>query len=215
MLHSLLITWFDFVREWGYLGVFLLMALESSIVPIPSEVVMPPAAYWASQGQMNFWGVVLAGTAGSYFGSVICYFAARLLGRPVVSKYGKYFLMGPEKVAMAEAWVTQYGASGIFFSRLLPVIRHLISIPAGLLKMNLPKFSVATTIGAGLWCLILAWFGNEVIGNRPDLLSSPETMVAVLREKLHWFVAAVIVLATAYGFVAFFKRRRRSTAEAL
>jgi membrane protein DedA with SNARE-associated domain len=208
MLHHLLTVWFEFVRDWGYLGVFLLMALESSIVPIPSEVVMAPAAFWASQGKMDFWGVVLAGTAGSYFGSVVSYWGARLLGAPVVARYGKYFLMGPDKIAMAENWVTDYGAGGIFFSRLLPVIRHLISIPAGLLKMSFTRFSIATISGAFAWCTVLSWFGQKVIGDRPDLLSSPEALVAVCREKLHLVVGGVIVLAAAYGLVMYVKRRK-------
>lgn len=214
MLHNLLIVWFNFVRDWGYVGVFLLMALESSIVPVPSEVVMPPAAYWASQGQMSFWGVVFAGTAGSYFGSALSYLLARRVGAPVVSRYGNYVMMGPEKIGMAERWVTQYGASGIFFSRLLPVIRHLISIPAGLLRMNYSAFSVATILGAFAWCAVLSWFGAQVIGDRPDLLSSPQVLVSVLREKLHLVVAGVMVLAAAYGVVLYIKKRQTRSVEA-
>lgn len=215
MLHHLLIVWFNFVKDWGYLGVFFLMALESSIVPIPSEVVMPPAAYWAAQGQMNFWFVVLAGTLGSYFGAAVSYFVARAVGTPIVFRYGKFFLMGPEKVMTAEAWVTRYGAGGVFFSRLLPVVRHLISIPAGLLKMNFGRFSAATLLGAGAWCGILSWFGQQVLGDRPDLLANPEAMVAVLREKLHLVVAGVIVLAAAYACVMVVKKRQQKEVSAL
>src|SRR6476619_861021 len=109
MLHTLLLTWFNFVRDWGYLGVFLLMALESSIVPIPSEVVMPPAAFWASQGRMDFWGVVFMGTAGSYFGSIVSYGVSRFFGAPFVARYGKYFLLGPEKIQLAENLIVRYG----------------------------------------------------------------------------------------------------------
>lgn len=215
MMHEWLVSWFNFVRDWGYMGVFLLMALESSIVPIPSEVVMPPAAYWAAQGRMDFWGVVVAGTAGSYFGSIVSYVISRAVGRPVVSRYGKYFLMGPEKVAMAEVWVTSFGSVGIFISRLLPVVRHLISIPAGILKMNPLRFSLATTLGAFAWCAILSWFGQQVIGDRPDLMSSPEALVAVCREKLHWFVGGVMVLAAAYALVIFVKKRQGTRVQAL
>ncbi|MBI3544600.1 MAG: DedA family protein [Deltaproteobacteria bacterium] len=215
MLHSLLTSWFNFVRDWNYLGVFLLMALESSIVPIPSEVVMPPAAFWASQGKMEFWLVVLAGTAGSYFGSLMSYLVSQWVGRPVVTRFGKYFLLGPEKVAMAEVWVTRYGAGGVFFSRLLPVIRHLVSIPAGLLKMNFVKFSLATTLGAFSWCAILSWFGQQILGDHPELLSSPEAMVAVCREKLHLVVAGVMVLAMAYSVVVYMKRKQPKAATAL
>ncbi len=215
MFHQMLVSWFNFVRDWGYLGVFLLMALESSIVPIPSEVVMAPAAYWAAQGKMEFWLVVLAGTSGSYFGAALSYVVSRTVGGPVVARYGKYFLMPPSKLLMAEGWITRYGVAGIFFSRLLPVVRHLISIPAGVLKMGFARFSVATTLGAGLWCIILSWFGVKVIGDRPDLLDSPEVLVAVCRDKLQWFVGAVIVLAAAYALVMYVKRKQTTPANAL
>lgn len=209
-MHQLIVSWFHFVEQWGYAGIFFLMALESSIVPIPSEVVMPPAAFWASQGKMSFWAVVLSGTAGSYFGSIVNYYLARWLGLPFVARYGKYFLMPSEKVKMAEDWVVRYGAAGIFTARLLPVIRHLISIPAGILKMDLLKFSTATLLGAFLWCLVLSWFGQQVIGGSPELLNSPTEMVEVLRHKLQWFVAAVVVLAAAYAFVKWAYRRGRA-----
>ena len=158
-------VWFRFVENYGYWGVFLLMALESSIVPIPSEIVMPPAAYWAAQGRMSFWLVVLAGTGGSLFGSLASYFVSRALGTPFILRYGKFILLPPEKIVAAEAWVNEYGVSGIFFARLLPVVRHLISIPAGILRMPLAPFSAATTAGAFLWCWILSWFGAKIIGD--------------------------------------------------
>lgn len=210
MLHDLIVSWFHFVEQWGYTGVFFLMALESSIVPIPSEVVMPPAAFWASQGKMSFWGVVAAGTFGSYFGSIANYYLARWLGAPFLRRYGKYFLMPPEKVQMAEVWVVRHGSVGIFIARLLPVVRHLISIPAGILKMDVLKFSIATTVGAFIWCAILSWFGQQVIGGSPELLNSPTEMVGVLKSKLQWFVAAVVVLGAAYGLVKWAYRRGRA-----
>src|SRR5689334_7476170 len=133
MFHELLRTWFQWVEMWGYAGVFILMAMESSIIPVPSEVVLPPAAFWAAQGRMSLAGVILAGTAGSYFGSVLSYWAARWVGQQVLERYGKYFLMPPEKLRMAERWVNQFGFLGIFAARLFPVVRHLISMPAGVL----------------------------------------------------------------------------------
>lgn len=101
-MHDLIQTWFQFVETWGYVGVFLLMAAESSILPVPSEVVLPPAAYWASQGRMDFWGVVLAGTAGSWFGSAVSYWLARWIGRPLILRYGKYLLISERKMLLAE-----------------------------------------------------------------------------------------------------------------
>jgi membrane protein DedA with SNARE-associated domain len=208
MLHELVRTWFGWVEAWGYFGVFLLMAMESSIIPVPSEVVMPPAAFWAAQGRMNLAAVILAGTAGSYFGSLLNYWVARWVGQPVVNRYGKYFLMSPEKLKMAEGWIARFGTPGVFLARLLPVVRHLISIPAGILKMPLGRFSAATILGAGLWCGVLSWFGQEVLGSHPELLQSPEAMIHALKEKLHWFVLAVVLLALLYGVVAWMKRSR-------
>src|SRR6476661_3179251 len=110
MIHELVRTWFGWVEAWGYAGVFLLMAMESSIIPVPSEIVMPPAAFWAAQGRMSFAGVVIAGTAGSYFGSIVSYWVSRRVGQPIVAKYGKYFLMPPEKLVIAELWVNRFGS---------------------------------------------------------------------------------------------------------
>src|SRR6185437_35001 len=107
LLHQLIRTWFGWVDHWGYWGVFVLMAMESSIIPVPSEIVMPPAAFWAAQGRMSFAGVVLVGTLGSYFGSAVSYWVSRALGFPIVSRYGKYVLMPSDKLVMAEAWVNQ------------------------------------------------------------------------------------------------------------
>lgn len=210
MLHELIRVWFGWVENWGYAGVFFLMALESSIVPVPSEVVMPPAAFWAAQGKMNFWGVVLAGTLGSYAGSVASYFGAQWLGLPILRRYGKYFLLPPDKIEMAEKWVKQYGVAGVFVARLLPVVRHLISMPAGVFRMNFLSFSVVTLVGAGLWCAILSWFGQQVLGGHPELLNSPAEMVHVMKSKLQWFVAGVAVLGVLYAFVLRFKNRSAS-----
>ena len=205
--HALLRVWFHFVEAQGYLGVFLLMALESSVVPIPSEIVMPPAAYWAAQGRMDFWGVVLIGTAGSLFGSLVSYAVSRAAGAPIVERYGKFVLLPQKTIAAAEGWVREYGVSGIFFARLLPVVRHLVSIPAGILRMPLAAFSAATTTGAFLWCLTLAWFGKKIIGDSPQLLDSPEELMIVLKHKTHFIVLGVVLLAAAYAAMAHFRKR--------
>jgi membrane protein DedA with SNARE-associated domain len=207
MFHALMVFWFNLVKDWGYLGVVVLMAMESSIFPVPSEVVIPPAAYWAAQGQMSFVGVIIAGTVGSYLGSAITYWVAKRVGIPFIERFGRIFLLPPEKVGMAEGWVVRYGVSGIFFARLLPVVRHLISIPAGILKMDFLKFSVATIIGSFIWCSILTWFGQEVIGHRPDLMDSPEALVKALKEKLHVVVFAIICGAVAYAVMRYMKGR--------
>jgi membrane protein DedA with SNARE-associated domain len=210
MLHSLLTDWFHLVENWGYLGVFFLMALESSIVPVPSEVVMPPAAFWAAQGRMSFAGVVLAGTLGSYVGSAVSYWISLWVGRPIVARFGKYAFISVEKLALAENWIARFGTPGIFFARLLPVIRHLISIPAGICRMPFLPFSTATALGAGLWCLVLSWYGRSVIGDHPELLNSPEDMVHVIKSQMIWIIAAVVALAAAYFLMVKIGQRRRT-----
>ena len=205
--HALLKVWFHFVEAQGYLGIFLLMAVESSVVPLPSEVVIPPAAYWAAQGRMNFWLVVVVGAAGSLFGSLISYGISRAVGEPIVRRYGKYFFLPAPAIVAGENWVREYGVSGIFFARLLPVVRHLISIPAGILRMPVAAFSATTTAGAFLWCLILAWFGKKIIGDAPQLLDSPEQMMHVLKDKMHFLVLGIVVFAAAYAVMVYFRKR--------
>jgi membrane protein DedA with SNARE-associated domain len=211
MLHAWLVTWFQWVEHWGYLGVFVLMAMESSIIPVPSEIVMAPAAFWAAQGRMDFWAVVVVGTAGSYIGSLAMYLVSRSLGIPVVhhlgKRYGKFLLISDEKLKVGEAWVRTHGVVGIFLARLLPVIRHLIGIPAGLFRMPIGAFSAATIVGSGLWCFVLAWFGREVIGSSPELLQSPEQLIAVMKAKVIWIVAGVALFTALYGAMIWMRKR--------
>ena len=158
-MHDLINWLLNTLNAMGYPGIFALMAMESSIIPVPSEFVMPPAGYLAHQGQMNIWIAILIGTFGSLVGSYANYFAARWLGRPLVLKYGKYVWITEEKFAKVESFFLKHGEISIFIGRLLPVIRHLISIPAGIAGMNHFRFSLYTLIGAGMWCTILAWIG--------------------------------------------------------
>lgn len=211
MMQSLIETWFQWVHEWGYGGVILLMAMESSIFPVPSELVIPPAAILAAQGgEMTVPGVILAGTFGSWLGSAITYWVALWVGRPVVMKFGKYFLLPPGKVERAERFMHRYESGGIFFARLLPVIRHLISIPAGMIRMGFLKFSVLTTVGAAIWCWVLAVLGQKV-GNKlepqqMDALKKGEgvdllQLVHAVKHEALWIIAAVGVVCVLY-FVA-------------
>jgi len=161
-LFKPLIDWYlGALQTGGYFLVALLMAVESSIVPLPSEVVIPPAAYLADTGQirMSLWGIVLAGTIGSWLGASAMYWASRWAGRPLVMRFGKYLFISPAKVEGAERWAAQYGSVGIFVSRLLPVVRHLIGIPAGIVRMNYWKFSSYTILGSAIWCAVLCWVG--------------------------------------------------------
>lgn len=198
MLHQLLQTWFTWVNDWGYWGVVLLMAMESSIFPVPSEVVMPPAAFLAAQGKMNLWGVILAGTFGSWLGSAITYWVARALEQVFIKKWGKFFFITEEKVKRAEHFVHRYEAGGIFFARLLPVVRHLISIPAGMLKMPFGMFSLMTTVGSFVWCSILSWYGKGMAERNPKLMENPEEMVHAIKHESIWLVGGIAVICVLY-----------------
>jgi membrane protein DedA with SNARE-associated domain len=211
-LHHLLATWMQFILDWGYLGVFIMMAFESTAVPVPAEIVIPPAAYWAAQGRLSFAGVIIAATAGSWFGSAVSYWIAWKFGRPLVERYGRYVLMSPDKIAKADQWFDAYGAGGIFVARLLPVIRHLISIPAGLFRMNFRWFSIMTIAGAGIFCSALAWFGAKVIGDRPELMNDPSAMTAVLKEKSHYIVGFALVIGVLYWLMTWMQRRAQRRA---
>ena len=200
-MHAWIVIWFDLVRDWGYPGIVLLMAMESSVLPLPSEVVIPPAAYWAAQGKYNFWGVILAGTLGSYLGAAVMYWASRWIGRPLVIRYGKYFFIPESKLLRAERWLSRYEAGGIFFARLLPVVRHLIGVPAGIVRMDFKTYSLMTITGSAVWCSVLAWFGAEVIGDRPELLNDPQQMIQVLSDRFRWFVGLILLLAGLYIIV--------------
>src|SRR3981189_570940 len=118
-MHHLLEIWLSWVQDWGYLGIIVLMAMESSIFPVPSEVVIPPAAFLAAQGKLNFTGVVLAGTLGSYLGAAITYWVSRVIGRPLIVKYGRFVLLTPKKAGAEQNWLPQYATRGVFFPRSL------------------------------------------------------------------------------------------------
>ena len=137
----------------GYPLVALLMAIESSILPVPSEAVIPPAAhmsYNTHQISLSLTGIVLAGMIGSWLGATVMYWAARLAGRPLVLRYGRYVMISDAKVQGAERWAAHYGSMGVFISRLLPVVRHLIGIPAGIVRMDYKMFSLFTLLGSGI-----------------------------------------------------------------
>lgn len=207
MLHELIKVWFEWSRQMGYLGVFLMMALESTIVPVPSEIIMPPAGYWAEQGQMSLWGVILAGGLGSTFGSSLCYWFSYTVGRAVLTRYGKWFLLPPERLELAERWLAEFALGGIFLSRLLPIVRHLIGFPAGLIRVPFGKFVAVTFVGSTLWCGILAIFGARTIGQQPGLLENPEALTQAVKHNLLWFILLVVGLGAGWFFVRWFGQR--------
>ena len=208
-MHQLLETWFHWVLSGGYLGIIVLMAMESSIFPVPSEVVIPPAAFLAAQGKLSFTGVVLAGTLGYYLGAAITYWVSRVIGRPLIVKYGHFVLLKPGKLEQSENWLARYQTGGVFFARLLPVVRHVISIPAGIVRMNFIAFSVVTIVGSGIWCWILAYLGTQAYRVQPDLLSNPEGMVHFIKGQSHWILLFIVALAALYILTIRLMQRRR------
>jgi membrane protein DedA with SNARE-associated domain len=192
-----LIAWYRSTLEGGgYPLVILLMAIESSFVPLPSELVIPFAAHYAhTHGHMSVTGVVIAGTLGSWIGASVMYWGARWAGRPFVLRYGKYFFVPETKVVLAEKWSAQYGSFGTFASRMIPVVRHLIGIPAGIVRLNYLTYSLYTVLGSGIWCGVLAWVGVQA--GQDEALMNGE-----MRQITIWAVGALAVLgAIYYAFV--------------
>jgi membrane protein DedA with SNARE-associated domain len=214
VFHDLFAAWFHLVREWHYAGVFLMMAIESTVFPLPSELVIPPAAYWATRGEMHFWGVVLAATLGSWAGSALSYGVARSVGRPLILRYGRYVFVPEAKWLLAERWIGRYSTAGVFFARLLPVVRHLVSLPAGAARMPFARFTITTLLGSALWSTVLAWFGARVLADQPGLLNDPTALQHLLRAKLMWFLGAVIVMLGLYVTVELIGRRLKRDAPA-
>ena len=202
----------QFVLDWGYLGVFVMMLFESTALPIPAEVIIPPAAYWASQGRFNVVAIVIVAIAGSWAGSALSYWIAWKLGRPIVERYGRYVLLSPKKIEGADHWFDAYGAGGIFVARLLPGIRHLISIPAGLFKMNFRLFSIMTILGAGLFNGALAWFGIKVLGDQPALMKDPDALRHTLESKSYWLIGFAIVIAILYAMMMWMQKHAKMQA---
>lgn len=190
-----LIDWYlRSLESGGYPLIVLLMAVESSIVPLPSELVIPPAAHLAhTQGNMSLAGIVVAGALGSWIGATAMYWVSRLAGRPLVLRYGRYVFIPAAKVEQAERWAARFGSFGIFASRLLPVVRHLIGIPAGIVRLSYLKFSIYTLIGSALWCAVLCWVGVEA--GQDEALMRGEMKSVTL-----WAIGALAVLGAIYYF---------------
>lgn len=163
MLSSLPSLIIHLISQAGYLGVFILMTLESVLLPIPSEVTMPFAGFLAQSGQLSFWLVVLTGTLGNLLGSLIAYAIGFFLEESIIlgfiKKYGKFILISEHEYTRAVAWFAKYGNPIAFFSRLLPAVRTFISLPAGLSEMNIWKFAFYTTLGSFIWSTFLTWIG--------------------------------------------------------
>jgi membrane protein DedA with SNARE-associated domain len=195
LLHTLL--------DLGYPGIVALMALESSILPVPSELVMPPAGYWAAKGQMSFAVALVCGVLGSVIGALANYYGAQLIGRPLIQRYGKYVFLSEKNLLRSERFFAEHGEISTLIGRLFPVIRHLISIPAGLHRMPLPKFILYTAAGAAVWCAILTWIGY-FLGQHEGALRTDE-----IHRYVTWALIALLPLSLILVLIYILRRRRK------
>ncbi len=184
----------------GYTGLVVLMALESMVAPLPSEAVMPFAGFLIFEGKFSFHEVIFFSLMGSIIGSVISYYAGLYGGRPFVTRFGKYFLLETRDLEITERFFNKYGDKTIFFSRFIPVVRHLISIPAGIGEMKFGKFILYTAIGAGLWNSLLAYAGFRLRSHWEAIRHYSQIMDIV----------AVVGLVAAIGYFIYGHLRRRS-----
>jgi membrane protein DedA with SNARE-associated domain len=194
------------------------MALESSFVPLPSEFIIPPAVIFVGQGNssMSLPGIVLAATLGSWIGASFMYWAARFGGRPLIVGYGRWLerrpflmrygsvlLITPEKIDGAERWSERFGSFGIFLSRMLPVVRHLIGIPAGVIRMQYWRFSLYTVLGSLFWCAVLTYI--SFVAGKDERLMHGE-----IREVTIWAAGAAVILGGAYYFLVYRMSRKKA-----
>jgi membrane protein DedA with SNARE-associated domain len=182
MIHEIAQTIVGYIGDMGYWGIFLLMFLESTFFPFPSEIVMIPAGYLAYKGEMNLYIVVLAGILGSVAGALFNYYLAIHFGRKFILRYGKYFFIKEETLDRLEAFFVKHGELSTFNGRLIPGIRQLISLPAGLARMNMAKFAFYSALGAGIWVIVLVALGY-ILGSNEALISEylqSATLIALL-----------------------------------
>ena len=179
----------------GYPLIAALMAMESTVLPVPSELVIPFAAQHAhANGRLSLAGIVLSGTIGCWAGATAMYWVCRWGGRPLLLRYGRYVHISEARVRAAEQWAARFGPFGVFFGRLLPVVRQLNGIPMGVVKMDFRLFTLFTLLGATLWCSVLAWVGIAA-GNDKQLLQGD------LRHILLWLLGLISVLSLCYYFM--------------
>jgi membrane protein DedA with SNARE-associated domain len=183
------------ISAGGYAGVAFLMTLESMVAPVPSEAVMPFAGFLIYEGRFTFAGVIVSSTLGSIIGSLISYYAGAWGGRPVVRRFGRYLLLNPHHLESTERFFSRYGDRTIFISRFIPVVRHLISIPAGVGRMNLARFCIYTVIGAGLWNAFLTYVGYYLKENWAEVRKYGEFAdIAILA------VLVIIIIVIIYRY---------------
>jgi len=194
MIRELAQTVVDLTLDWGYLGIFILMAIESSFIPFPSEIVLIPAGYVASKGEMDILTIMFSSLGGSMVGAFINYYLALLLGRKVLNRYGKYFFISQANLEKMDNYFEKHGAISTFVGRLIPGIRQLISIPAGLARMSLVRFSLYTALGATIWSSILVMLGY-FIGENQELID------IYLKQITVGVVVAMFLISVLYIYI--------------
>ena len=199
MIHEIATTIVSYIGDMGYWGIFLLMFLESTFFPFPSEIIMIPAGYLAFKGEMDLYIVIFMGIAGSVSGALFNYYLAMHFGRAFILRYGKYFFIKEETLDKLETFFTKHGELSTFNGRLIPGIRQLISLPAGLARMNLWKFSLYSALGAGIWVIVLVALGY--------LLGSNEALISEYLQTATLIALLSVVLITIF-YIVRYKRRQ-------
>ena len=194
----------SYITGWiswgGYPVVFILMALESMVAPVPSEAVMPFTGFLVYEGGMNWGLIILVSTLGSITGSLISYYAGAYGGKPFIQKFGKYFFLDLHDLEFTEKFFNKYGGATIFVSRFIPVVRHLISIPAGIGRMNILRFSIYTILGAAIWNAFLMYAGYYLRSRWDEIMKYAQTLDII--------IIAALILIIAVFFYKHYKNRQ-------
>jgi membrane protein DedA with SNARE-associated domain len=191
------------ISTLGYGGIVLLMAIESACIPLPSEVIMPFSGYLVYKGQFNLWVVGVAGALGCVVGSWVAYYVGFYGGRPFIEKYGRYVLLSRSDLDLADRWFARYGEVIVFVSRLLPVVRTFIALPAGVARMNMARFTAYTFLGSLPWCLGLAYVG-QLLGEQWDKNETLKTWF----HRFDFLIGFLILLAVVWWVWRHFKHSR-------
>lgn len=203
-IHNLINSFLDslvtFIDTIGYIGIFIGMFLESTIIPLPSEIIMIPAGLSASKGEMNLFLVIFFGLTGNVFGAIFSYYLAYLFGRPIIFRMGRFFFVKEEVIIKIERFFLNHGEISVFLGRLLVGFRHFISLPAGLAKMNIAKFILYSFLGSAIWTSILAILGY-LIGSNQDLINQYLSILLIIIITFCSLLITVYILA---------KRKKRS-----
>jgi membrane protein DedA with SNARE-associated domain len=194
LLGSITTAVTDLIGNMGYIGIFILMTIESAGIPIPSELIMTYGGFMASQGKINWVLAAVVGSLGTGMGSAIGYGIGAWGGKPVVDKYGKFIGVNSDKMLFAEKWFCKFGESAVFYTRLLPVVRTIVNVPAGLLGMNFYKFMAYSMVGALPWCLVLSYLGFTLGENWESILNYSHLFTYAIIGLVALLVVGAVVL---------------------